>query len=178
MLFFPRPDFGVDVHENVCLSKRWPSDRVRFEGFLKNRKLKVTLERMVIAERVLRSSSHFDAETLHEELRAKGISRATVYRTLDLLVQAGLVRKSHLGASHANYEIVMENEHHDHLICLRCGKVVEFFCCDLEVTQERISQEHGFQVFHHTLQIFGLCPDCTGKMDDEAVRNRVAQLRL
>ena len=95
-------------------------EELRFEHFLRGRNLKLTGERMAILEVIFRNSQHFDAEMLHADLKAQGgdISRATVYRTLDLLVQSGLVRKNSLGSSHANYEAARGNEHHDHLICL------------------------------------------------------------
>lgn len=153
-------------------------ERKCFEAFLKSRKSKLTSERIIIFDAVFHHPSHFDAESLHTELRKLNISRATVYRTLDLLVQSGLVRKNNLGANHAIYEVAKENEHHDHLICLKCGKVVEFFCSDLEALQMSVSTEHGFQIFHHSLQIFGLCSKCKGRMDEITIRNKVAQLHL
>jgi len=154
-----------------------PREEVRFEAFLRERKLKLTGERMAILAVVYRRASHFDAEALHAELRESGadISRATVYRTLDLLVQCGLVRKHSLGATHANYEAA-QDEHHDHLVCIQCGKVLEFFRPDLEKLQESICSEQGFQAFHHSLQIFGLCSQCKGGFDEQEIRGRVAQL--
>lgn len=153
-------------------------EETRFEAFLRGKKLKLTGERLAILAAIFKQADHFDAESLHAGLKKAGgdISRATVYRTLDLLVQAGLVRKNSLGASHANYEPARDDEHHDHLICLNCNKVVEFFREDLESLQEKVCKEHGFQLVHHSLQIFGLCPKCKGKADEVQLRNRVAQL--
>jgi len=153
-------------------------EEARFEAFLRSKKLKLTGERLTILASIFQRESHFDAETLHALLRTEGgdISRATVYRTLDLLVQSGLVRKNSLGASHANYEAAHGDEHHDHLICLNCNKVVEFYRPDLENLQEGICADHGFKLVHHSLQIFGLCPACKDKADEGALRNRVAQL--
>ena len=155
-----------------------PKEELRFEGFLRAKKLKLTGERMAILSAIFNRNSHFDAETLHASLRDKGgdISRATVYRTLDLLVQCGLVRKSSLGSTHANYEAAHDNEHHDHLICLNCRKVIEFFRPDLETLQEAICSEKAFKPMHHSLQIFGLCLDCRDKADENVIRDRVAQL--
>lgn len=158
--------------------KARPAEEVRFEAFLRNQKLKLTGERLGILAAIFARDSHFDAETLHAELRKDGsdISRATVYRTLDLLVQAGLVRKNSLGASHANYEAARDDEHHDHLICLGCNRVIEFYQADLEALQEKLCRSHGFELVHHSLQIFGVCPACKGKSDEGTIRNRVAQL--
>ncbi len=149
-----------------------------FETFLRSKKLKLTGERLAILAAIFQRESHFDAETLHAGLRKDGgdISRATVYRSLDLLVKAGLVRKNSLGSSHANYEAARGNEHHDHLICLGCNAVLEFFRPDLEALQERICDHHGYKLVHHSLQIFGLCPACKDKADESTIRNRVAQL--
>lgn len=153
-------------------------EETRFEAFLRSKKLKLTGERLAILAAIFRQEQHFDAEGLHAGLRDEGgdISRATVYRTLDLLVQAGLVRKNSLGASHANYEPARDDEHHDHLICLSCNQVVEFFRDDLEKLQEKVCREHGYRLVHHSLQIFGLCPKCQGKTDETQIRNKVAQL--
>ncbi len=158
--------------------KSFTKEGVRFEGFLRSKKLKLTGERMAILNAVFLQKNHFDAEALHVDLRNKGgnISRATVYRTLDLLVQCGLVRKNSLGSSHANYEATQDNEHHDHLICLGCNKVIEFFRPDLETLQDKICTEKAFRPMHHSLQIFGLCADCKDKTDETLIRNRVAQL--
>ena len=153
-------------------------EELRFEHFLRGRGLKLTGERMAILELIFRSTQHFDAEMLHADLVAQGgdISRATVYRTLDLLVQSGLARKSSLGSSHANYEATRGNDHHDHLICLQCNQVIEFFRADLETLQLNICAERGFKPLHHSLQIFGLCSTCRGTVDETQVLSRVAQL--
>lgn len=154
-----------------------PREEARFETFLRERKLKLTGERMAVLAAAYREASHFDAETLHAELKEAGsrISRATVYRTLDLLVQCGLVRKQSLGATHASYEAA-QDEHHDHLVCIQCGKVLEFFRPDLEQLQESICSERDFTPFHHSLQIFGLCAHCKVGANEGEIRGRVAQL--
>ena len=165
----PTPTTPAKVHS---------AEAHRFEAYLRSRKLKLTGERMDILAAIFQKNSHFDAEELHAELKQQGqdISRATVYRTLDLLVQCGLVRKSSLGSTHANYEAAHENEHHDHLICLNCNKVIEFYRPDLETLQEVICKEQNFKPLHHSLQIFGLCKDCTGKADEALIRIKVAQI--
>ena len=155
-----------------------PEEQQRFETFLRSRQLKLTGERLELVEEVFSHPHHFDADQLHMALKQKGkaISRATVYRTLDLLVQCGLVRKSSFGDQHAHYEAVHSDEHHDHLICLNCDAIIEFYRADLEALQEQICREFGFKPMHHSLQIFGLCGDCKDKADEARIRNRVAQL--
>ena len=117
-----------------------PEEQRRFEAFLRSRQLKLTGERLELVEEVFGQPHHFDADQLHMTLKQKGkaISRATVYRTLDLLVQCGLVRKSSFGDQHAHYEAVRSDEHHDHLICLNCEAIIEFFRPELEALQEQI----------------------------------------
>ncbi len=153
-------------------------EQARFEAFLRGRSLKYTGERKALLQAVFQAEHHFDADSLHMELRKKGgeISRATVYRTLDLLVQCGLVRKQSLGDQHAHYEAVKGDEHHDHLICLNCQKVIEFFRPDLEALQDAICEEHRFRALHHSLQIFGLCSDCAGSTDEGSLLQRVSQI--
>ena len=153
-------------------------EQARFEAFLRGRHLKLTEERRALLDAVLGWEHHFDADELHMGLKAKGqdISRATVYRTLDLLIQSGLVRKQSFGDQHAHYEAVRHNEHHDHLICLSCNKITEFFRPDLEALQDAICEEHGFRPLHHSLQIFGLCSACKDKALDAEVMHRVAQI--
>lgn len=152
---------------------------IRFESFLRDRSLKLTEERRTLVAAIFGTDHHFDADELHMQLKQKGldVSRATVYRTLDLMVQAGLVRKSSFGDMHAHYEAVRSGEHHDHLICLNCQKVIEFFREDLEALQESICAQHQFQPLHHSHQIFGICEDCLSKGANAlSVAHRVSQL--
>ncbi len=152
---------------------------VRFERFLRDRSLKLTDERRTLVAAIFGTEHHFDADQLHMHLKQKGldVSRATVYRTLDLMVQAGLVRKSSFGDMHAHYEAVRPGEHHDHLICLNCQKVIEFYRQDLEELQESICASHQFQALHHSHQIFGICADCVAKgASPLSVAHRVSQL--
>jgi Fur family ferric uptake transcriptional regulator len=156
-----------------------PEEQQRFETFLRSRQLKLTGERLELVEEVFGQAHHFDADQLHMALKQKGkaISRATVYRTLDLLVQCGLVRKSSFGDQFAHYEAVRSNEHHDHLICLNCDAIIEFFRADLEALQETICDEFKFKPMHHSHQIFGLCSSCQGMTtDDTVLAHRLSQL--
>ena len=100
----------------------------RFKDKLRTSGLKVTRERVIILEEVLKRSDHFDADQFAADLNVNGIkvSRATVYRTLDILNDMGIVHKSTLGHKHQHYENMVNRAHHDHLVCLKCDKVVEF----------------------------------------------------
>lgn len=133
-----------------------------FVQFLRNSNLKVTRERLMLLEELLSSDGHLDADTLLFQVRQKGkkASRATVYRTLELLVQCGLARKARLGKEHYVYERVTPGHRHDHMVCIRCGKIIEFFDNALEDLQKQICDAHGFRPTYFALQIQGVCADC------------------
>jgi Fur family ferric uptake transcriptional regulator len=107
-------------------------------------------------------SGHFDAEDLHRSLRSSGkdVSLATIYRTLGLLAEAGLIREVLQGADSTHYEAVYGHAHHDHMICVECGRVIEF--CDerIEELQRSICRERGFQALDHRMGIQGICRTC------------------
>jgi len=156
-----------------------PEEQQRFETFLRSRQLKLTGERLELVEEVFGQAHHFDADQLHLALKQKGkaISRATVYRTLDLLVQCGLVRKSSFGDQHAHYEAVRSNEHHDHLICLNCDAIIEYYRPDLEQLQDTICASFEFKPMHHSHQTFGLCKACQAQETDApTLAQRLSQL--
>jgi Fur family transcriptional regulator, ferric uptake regulator len=109
---------------------------------------------------------HFRPEELQSKLIRQGhqVSLTTVYRNLALLVQAGIVRRAVLnagaGSGGALYEHIWGREHHDHLVCSRCGKRVNFYYPAIDVLQEAAAREHGFVLETHHLELIGICPDC------------------
>lgn len=137
-------------------------ERERFLQFLRSRGHRVTQERLALFEEIFSQHKHIDAEELLGAMKARGlkISRATVYRNLDLLVECGMVRKQRLGQDRFLYEHVHGGQHHDHLVCTRCGRVVEFVSPGIAALQGEICRAHGFVPSHHTLQISGLCNSC------------------
>lgn len=134
----------------------------RFQKYLKAKGFKLTQERKIILEQVFSVHDHFDVEDLLYMLRKgnRQVSRASVYRTLSLLVECGLVEKVDFGEGKAYYEHVFGHLHHDHLICKSCGKVFQFEDSIIEKRQKDICKEYGFQLDYHTLNIFGFCPAC------------------
>lgn len=134
----------------------------KFQEYLKDKGLKLTSERKEILKKVFSIHDHFDAEDLLFMLKKEGkeVSRASVYRTLNLLVDSSLVEKVDFGEGKAYYEHVFGHYHHDHLVCLDCGKVVQFEDPVIERRQEEICKDHGFQLDYHTLNIFGRCKEC------------------
>lgn len=139
-----------------------PQERERFISFIRERGLRVTAERLALLDQIFAHHGHVDAEQLLASLRADGvkISRATVYRNLDLLVECGLVHKQRLGRNRYLYEHLHAGQRHDHLVCARCGRVVEFISPGIAALQTEICRAHGFVPSEHALQITGLCQAC------------------
>jgi len=129
---------------------------------IKQAGLKVTLPRVKIL-RILDTSErhHLSAEDVYKELLARGeeIGLATVYRVLTQFEGAGLVRRQHFEGGQSVFEL-NRGGHHDHLVCIKCGKVVEFVDDLIEQRQQRIATEQGFTLAEHSLVIYGVCEDC------------------
>jgi Fur family transcriptional regulator, ferric uptake regulator len=128
-------------------------------------KLRATPERFAVLDAVLQSQGHFDAEGLYYRMITKGIkvSKATVYNTLDLLQNCGLVSKYRFAENTSRYEKAFGRPHHHHLICLQCGDIIEFVNDRLERIQDEVCSDNNFTVQSSTLQIFGTCSKCTKK---------------
>ena len=128
------------------------------DSTLKEAGLKVTHPRVKILE-LLQSNpeSHLTAEEIHGRLTKKEetIGLATIYRVLTQLEIAGLIQKNHFDETQSTYEI--KKQHHDHLICTSCGKIVEFVNDDLERLQEKISDTYQFKLNSHVMTLFGVC---------------------
>jgi len=144
------------------LSARFAEGADLFRSYLASRNLKMTGERRRILEEVFRSPEHFGADELHLRFVSRKIpvSRATIYRTLDHLVKSGLVRRIYLDQKKAFFEHVHGRKHHEHMICLSCGKVIEFSDDPLEQRQDKVCRDLGFKPMRHALRIVGLCSDC------------------
>lgn len=128
-------------------------------------KLRATPERFAVLDAVLETQGHFDAEGLYYRMISNGgkVSKATVYNTLDLLQNCGLVSKYRFAEGTSRYEKAFGRPHHHHLICLECGEIVEFIQERLERIQDEVCREKGFSLQSSTLQIFGTCPKCKKK---------------
>jgi Fur family ferric uptake transcriptional regulator len=137
-------------------------EKEQFLQFLRGRGQRVTGERLALFDEIFSQHGHIDAEALLGAMRVRGlkISRATVYRNLDLLVESGLARKQRLGSRGFLYEHVHDGQQHDHLVCTSCGRVVEFVSPGIAALQAEICRAHGFVPMRHTLQISGLCKLC------------------
>jgi Fur family transcriptional regulator, ferric uptake regulator len=136
-----------------------------FRGFLGERGLKLTKERIAILREVFSFHGHFEPEHLYFRMRDGGskASRASVYRTLNLLVESGLVEKVRRTEKGNVYEHTFGHRHHDHMVCESCGKIIEFFSEKLENLQNKICARNGFNGISHTLEIRGRCGQCREK---------------
>ena len=126
------------------------------KSILKSEGLRYTKQRQGVWDEIRSSSEHRDAEEIYLHLNNNNIkvSRATVYRTIDVLVKNNLVRKMELGDGRALYEHKLNEEHHDHIICVETGKIIEFYNEDLENLQEDIVKKHGYKLVRHVHQLF------------------------
>ena len=132
---------------------------------IQSRQLKLTRQRKIILDAFLSMPRHVSAEELYESSAKKNasIGLATIYRTLHLLSQAGLVQGREFGDGQTRYEFVYNHHHHDHLICVHCGKIIEFENMDIEHLQDQVAKEHSFIIQRHKLELYGYCKDCQKK---------------
>jgi Fur family ferric uptake transcriptional regulator len=133
-----------------------------FRRFLRERSLPVTTQREQVAEALFAAGGHLSVEDVEQQLRGRDlhVGKATIYRTLDLLADSGMIVERDFGEGFRRYERVPGHPHHEHLICLRCGKVVEFQNDRLERMKSLIADEYGFRHSHHRLEIYGVCREC------------------
>lgn len=141
----------------------------KFREYLRLKGLKFTPQRELILREAFSTHDHFEVDDLFVKLYRKntGISRATVYRTLNLLVQGGLLRQVISGERHSHYEHTLGHRHHDHLVCLGCGRVIEFSNGRIEGLQDEVCKKQNFEPRSHRLQIDGFCQDCQIKKESK-----------
>jgi Fur family ferric uptake transcriptional regulator len=136
-----------------------------FTTFLRAGDYRITPERFLILDAVLSSKGHFDADELYFNMKSTGqkVSRATVYNTLELLLESGFISKYRFADNHSRYEKVFGRPHHDHLVCLECGEITEFVSDKVSLVQSEICKEKKFKPQSATFQIFGICSKCQAK---------------
>ncbi len=134
-----------------------------FRRYLKEQGLPVTQQREVVADVIFNSSEHLSVEDIESALKLRGerIGKATIYRTVEILVRSGLVEEHDFGEGFKRYEHLFGQQPvHEHLICTHCGKVIEFQSPEVIRVQEETARMHGFLPTRHRLEIYGLCADC------------------
>ena len=142
---------------NKAEGRRWFWQAL--DQYLANKNLKQSKQRQALIDLFLGLATHVSAEDLHAAAHAAGLNAglATVYRTLNLLADAGLVEQKQFGEGSFVYEIAKPGTHHDHLICLDCGAVLEFENHEIERLQEKVAAAHDFKLASHRLDLFGHC---------------------
>ncbi|MEL7556273.1 Ferric uptake regulation protein [bioreactor metagenome] len=138
-----------------------------FEIYLRNKGLKMTSARETVLQAFLRSEGHLSAEDLLAAAKRidPGLGQATVFRTLKLLADAGLAQDACKDEGPRRYEHVYKHSHHDHLVCVGCGRLIEFCHPQIEKAQNEIFKEFGFRATGHRLELRGLCADCAKTFD-------------
>ena len=141
------------------------------EVFLKHiqkKGLKRTAQRDLILDIFLRTEEHLSSEDLYRLVQKEdaSIGQTTVYRTLKLLSEAGLAREVRFGDNRTHYEHNYKHQHHDHMICSECGRIIEFFSAELEGIQDAMAAKHRFQITQHLLRIIGICAACRRAMKE------------
>lgn len=144
------------------------AEEKEFREFLESEGLKFTPERRTVLNKVFSIHQHFEADDIVLGLREDGerVSRASVYRTLNLLLMSGLLSPVHSSEKHGHFEHTFGHKHHDHFICSECKKVLEFADANLEYALISACKKHGFNVASHKLEVYGLCADCMKKHVD------------
>jgi Fur family ferric uptake transcriptional regulator len=140
-----------------------PQQLQALEEFMRSRGFKLTRPRRRVVEKLLSVKGHVTADELIEQLRAGGtpVSRATVYRTLSIVSQSGLIDGHDFERGKKLYEPMVGRAHHDHLYCISCGRVIEFTEEGIERLQESVVARHRFTPVYHSHKIFGYCEKCT-----------------
>ncbi|MGB2986030.1 MAG: transcriptional repressor [Phycisphaerae bacterium] len=146
--------------------------REAFRKYLKDHGIKHTSARHKILNAVLEIHEHFEAEQVLYLLRERGekVGKATLYRTLPLLVDCGILKQVRFDVKQAHYEHAFGEAPHDHMVCRRCGRIVEFASDEVVELRTRIAQRHYFHAVSHRFQISGLCWECSVKCPVAAAR--------
>lgn len=164
-----RASSGAKKIETKATAKPSVLDHEHFRALLNahmvKKGLRSTDQRKIIVETFFSSPHHISIEELLAQVRAQDprVGYATVYRTLKLLTECGVALERRFGDGLARYELADEASHHDHLICLDCGKIVEFEEPRIEKLQDEVGGRYGFELRSHKHELYGICPDCVAK---------------
>ncbi|NWF93440.1 MAG: transcriptional repressor [Syntrophaceae bacterium] len=141
-----------------------------FKSWIARGRLKATRQREEILNVFFNSHGHQNLAQIYAQVMKVDpkIGYTTVYRTLKLLTRHGLALQRKFADGETRYEPVSDKSHHDHLICLGCGKIIEFEDKDMEALQEGIAERHRFKISHHRMELYGQCADCRSKKKNSA----------
>ena len=141
-----------------------------FRAFISEKGLRNTPEREEIIREIFAIQKHFDVDELYLRLRNKGskVSKASIYRNLPLILECGLIREVWHEDGHMHYEQIYGYGHHCHLLCVECGKVIEFVEEDIKEIEKRLEKKYDFKVIDHRLDVKGYCKRCRNEMKKRA----------
>lgn len=150
----------------------WKEEERIFEEYLKAKNLKHSKQRKEILDIFLSIDRHLSVEDLYRIVQKKNpkIGHATIYRTLKLLCECGLCRELKFEDGITRYEHLYGHKHHDHLICIRCGRFVEVLDPEIERLQEKLAKQHGFYPERHRMELYGICKRC--KSRKKGIKNK------
>lgn len=137
--------------------------KFRYNNFIQTNKLKSSKRRDIIFNYVVKINDHFTVDEIYQQIFKidPEIGIATVYRTVRLLVDCGILLEHTFGEKKGFFEVIdINSKQHDHLICNTCGKIIEFQCDQIEDDKQRIAEQHQFQIKSHKLEIYGICSEC------------------
>lgn len=139
------------------------TERIQFREFVKSRGLRYTPKREAILRGALGMAGHFEPEGLYDAARGHndGVSLASIYRTIPLLLECGIIKPVETSGKHSRYELSAGRAHHDHMLCIGCGEVIEFYSDTLERLQDELCAKRQFKGIAHTLEIRGYCSRCS-----------------
>ncbi len=148
--------------------------REQLERYMAKRGLRSTEQRRAIFDTFFEQTEHVTIDRMLELVRVDDprIGYATVYRTMKLLVDGGIVHELRFGDGYTRYELADEDAHHDHLICLECSKITEFEEPLIEELQDRVADRYGFEVHQHKHELYGVCQECVAKRKKVKARPR------
>lgn len=160
--------------EEFAEEKRIFHDHIEKEG------LRRTAQRDLILDVFLRTEEHLSSEDLYWLVHKEdpNIGQTTVYRTLKVLTDAGLAREVRFGDGRTYYEHHYDHQHHDHMICTGCGKVIEFYSAEIEALQDEMADKFSFKPTHHSLRILGICKECQQKDVNTAASGAQPRVRV
>ena len=160
--------------------EEFQKEREIFLEHIQKAGLRRTSQRDLILEMFLKTEDHLSSEDLYWLVQKQdpSVGHTTVYRTLKLLAEAGLAREVRFGDGKTYYEHHYNHEHHDHLICTECGKIIEFFSAEIEDLQDKMAEKYGFRLTNHSLRMWGVCEDCQKRTNELQTSASGAQPRV